>query len=244
MSPGIRQERGALANALDRCSPIGDPTAPKVGDAQRRPDGSERHEKPVWEPSERHVHAPPSIDYATSGARASDVSCQRERAFSVLSHPSAPDDDSESLPFYRNISPSKLGREMPHRIGIGPRLPSTPGRSIMKLRTVLRLSFVLAGVSILASCAATDVGITSAVKAKLIADEAIKSSQIEVSTKDGVVTLTGNVDSAEVKAKALDLARATTGVKQVVDMISFRQASGSGDAPEPSRTLGDTVTDA
>jgi osmotically-inducible protein OsmY len=90
----------------------------------------------------------------------------------------------------------------------------------------------------------TDAGITSGVKAKLIADETVKAAQIEVSTKDGVVTLTGNVDNAAAKSKALELAKATTGVKDVVDMISAREASGSGDAPDPSRSLGETITDA
>jgi hyperosmotically inducible protein len=90
----------------------------------------------------------------------------------------------------------------------------------------------------------TDTGITSAVKAKFVADDTVKAAQIEVSTKDGVVTLTGNVDNAAAKAKAIELAKETKGVKNVVDMISAREASGSGDAPDPNRSLGDTVTDA
>jgi osmotically-inducible protein OsmY len=52
------------------------------------------------------------------------------------------------------------------------------------------------------------------------------------------------VDSEDAKKKALELARAATGVKNVVDMISAREASGRGDAPEPTRTVGETVTDA
>ncbi len=113
----------------------------------------------------------------------------------------------------------------------------------MKVRSAWPLAVLVAGLCFVTSCALTDTGITTNVKAKFVANDVIKSSQIEVATKDGVVTLTGNVDSEEAKKKAIELARATTGVKNVVDMISAREASGSGDAPEPSRTIGETVTD-
>jgi osmotically-inducible protein OsmY len=114
----------------------------------------------------------------------------------------------------------------------------------MKRQQGFLLPAIMLGLCITAACAVTDAGITSGVKAKLIADETVKAAQIEVSTKDGVVTLTGNVDNAAAKSKALELAKATTGVKDVVDMISAREASGSGDAPDPSRSLGETITDA
>ena len=114
----------------------------------------------------------------------------------------------------------------------------------MRLRTAFSLAALLAGLCLVTSCAWTDTGITTNVKAKFMADDLVKSSQIEVATKNGVVTLTGNVDSAAAKKQALELAKATTGVKSVVDMISARQASGSGNAPDPSRTMGEVVTDA
>jgi osmotically-inducible protein OsmY len=65
-----------------------------------------------------------------------------------------------------------------------------------------------------------------------------------VATSNGIVTLTGNVDSEEAKIRALRLARSTKGVVSVVDMIAARTASGGGDAPHPSRTLGETLDDA
>jgi len=114
----------------------------------------------------------------------------------------------------------------------------------MKARNVLSLIALAAGLSLVASCGTTDTGITTAVKSKFIADETVKSAQIEVSTKDGVVTLTGNVDSQNAKDRAIQLAKATTGVVSVVDMISARQASGGGDAPDPSRSGGEVITDA
>src|SRR5437867_12135827 len=93
--------------------------------------------------------------------------------------------------------------------------------------------FVLAGVvavmvavALAASCATTGAGLTAKVKVKLALDPVVKTSEITVETKDRVVTLTGNVDSQDAKDKALDLARNTSGVVNVVDMIAVRTAAG------------------
>ena len=66
-------------------------------------------------------------------------------------------------------------------------------------------------------CSASDPGITTKVKAKLAADDTVKSYRIDVDTKDAVVTLSGQVDSPVAKARAVELARATEGVREVVD---------------------------
>ncbi len=67
------------------------------------------------------------------------------------------------------------------------------------------------------ACSASDPGITSKVKAKLAADDTVKSYRIDVDTKDRVVTLSGQVDNAMAKARAVELARNTEGVREVVD---------------------------
>jgi len=113
----------------------------------------------------------------------------------------------------------------------------------MNVRNLSSLVSLVAGLVLVTSCAVTDTGITANVKSKFVADDVVKSSQIEVSTKDGVVTLTGNVDSDAAKAKAIELAKATKGVKDVVDMVSAREASGNGNAPEPERTAGEAISD-
>ena len=113
----------------------------------------------------------------------------------------------------------------------------------MKVRSAWSLVILAAGLSLVMSCASTDTGLTTKVKAKFVADDLVKAAQIEVATKNGVVTLTGNVDSEDAKNRALELARSTTGVASVVDMIAARRDSGSGDAPEPGRTVGEVVTD-
>jgi len=114
----------------------------------------------------------------------------------------------------------------------------------MKVRNSWSLAILATGLSLVLSCASTDVGITTKVKSQFVADDVVKAAQIEVATSGGVVTLTGNVDNEATKARALELARATAGVVKVVDMLSARQAAGGGDAPDPSRTVGEVVTDA
>ena len=105
---------------------------------------------------------------------------------------------------------------------------------------------VLALVASLAvGCAkATDATITGMIKTKLAADGRVRASEINVDTANGVVTLTGNVDGQEARDAAISLARDTSGVSDVKDMISVRSGSASGDAPDPNLTLGERVDDA
>jgi len=114
----------------------------------------------------------------------------------------------------------------------------------MRLRNAWVLAVLVAGLSLVVACAATDAGLTTKIKAKFAADDLVKASQIEVTTNSGVVTLKGNVDSAGAKSRALELARNTAGVTSVVDMLSARTASGGGDSPEPDRSVGEVVDDA
>jgi hyperosmotically inducible periplasmic protein len=60
-----------------------------------------------------------------------------------------------------------------------------------------------------------DVMISSKVKSRLIANNEIKAGDIDVSSRQAVVTLIGRVSSESIKATAERLARATGGVKDV-----------------------------
>lgn len=60
-----------------------------------------------------------------------------------------------------------------------------------------------------------DVTITAAVKAKLIDDELTKARNIDVDTVEGVVTLTGKVQSWNERSRAQQIAQETDGVKGV-----------------------------
>ena len=110
-----------------------------------------------------------------------------------------------------------------------------------------RISVVLVAFAValsLFSCASSDVVISTKVKAKLAGDEAVQAYKIDVDTKDGQVTLTGNIDSHQAHERAIQLAKETKGVKNVVDMISVKTASTEGDAPDVDRTLGERIDDA
>lgn len=75
-------------------------------------------------------------------------------------------------------------------------------------------AFVVA--SLLAvGCAQSDPGITTAVKSKLAADDMVKAYRIDVDTKDRVVTLTGAVDTPQARDRAVQIARDTSGVRDV-----------------------------
>jgi hyperosmotically inducible periplasmic protein len=69
---------------------------------------------------------------------------------------------------------------------------------------------------------ATDAAVTSAVKTKLLADTAVSGLKIDVDTKNGVVTLNGNVASKSEADRAMSLARDTNGVKEVVNNLRVK----------------------
>lgn len=70
-------------------------------------------------------------------------------------------------------------------------------------------------------CSQSDPGITTAVKSKMAADDTVKSYRIDVDTKDRVVTLSGSVDTPQARARAIELARGTDGVRDVVDRLTI-----------------------
>ena len=83
-------------------------------------------------------------------------------------------------------------------------------------------------------CAQSDAGITTAVKNKLIADDLVKARQINVDTTDKVVTLTGDVRTEAEESRALQIARDTNGVRDVVDQINVMPEQASVPAPLPA----------
>ena len=66
----------------------------------------------------------------------------------------------------------------------------------------------------------SDAAITTAVKSKLLGDGKTPGLKIDVDTDDGIVTLHGDVASAEARAEAVRLAGSTKGVKRVVDKLT------------------------
>src|SRR5246127_5266013 len=68
---------------------------------------------------------------------------------------------------------------------------------------------------------ANDATITTDIQAKMFADPLLKSASINVSTKDGIVTLTGQVPDDAARLAARNIASQTHGVRQVIDSTSM-----------------------
>jgi hyperosmotically inducible periplasmic protein len=67
--------------------------------------------------------------------------------------------------------------------------------------------------------AIADATLTTKIKSKMALDDTIKARRIDVDTDGTVVTLTGSVETAVQKTRALQLARETDGVTSVVDRL-------------------------
>ena len=68
----------------------------------------------------------------------------------------------------------------------------------------------------------TDAYISDQVAMKLASDQVVKGGALQVVVKQGVVTLSGTVDSKEQQERAPKLARKVKGVKQVINNIALR----------------------
>lgn len=66
-----------------------------------------------------------------------------------------------------------------------------------------------------------DIWLTAKVQSKYFLDDEVKGRDIDVTTSNGVVTLTGRVDNEAERRQALALARNTEGVKNVVDRLEI-----------------------
>ena len=87
----------------------------------------------------------------------------------------------------------------------------------MKRISAFVSALLVSGLAI--ACSSTDAGITTKVKSQFAADDTVKAYEINVTTNRGVVTLEGDVDSAAAKTQAVQIARTTEGVKDVVDQL-------------------------
>ena len=64
--------------------------------------------------------------------------------------------------------------------------------------------------------------LTSKIKAKMALDDLVKAADINVDSDGSVVTLTGDVESAEERRRALRIATETAGVTKVVNRLRVR----------------------
>ena len=69
------------------------------------------------------------------------------------------------------------------------------------------------------ACSQSDAGITTAVKAKLAADDTVKAYKVDVDTQNKIVTLSGDVETRAQREHAVMIARNTKGVTDVIDQL-------------------------
>jgi hyperosmotically inducible protein len=77
-----------------------------------------------------------------------------------------------------------------------------------------------------------DATITTKVEARLTADPDVSAFNVDADTNEGVVRLSGTVETAEAKAEAEKLARETEGVRRVINEIKVGE-----------RDMGDRMSD-
>jgi hyperosmotically inducible protein len=70
--------------------------------------------------------------------------------------------------------------------------------------------------------AVTSAALTSKIKAKMTLDDLVKAADIDVDTEGSVVTLTGDVGSADERQRAVRIATETAGVTRVVNHLKVR----------------------
>jgi len=90
---------------------------------------------------------------------------------------------------------------------------------------------------LLAGCgpkAASDQDLTTAIQAKLYANDATRTASIKVGVADGVVTLNGDVPTSDVALQASNVATSTPGIKSVNNQLTIDNAAASVVAVPPS----------
>ena len=97
------------------------------------------------------------------------------------------------------------------------------------MKTLTGLVAAIGFAVVTAACGQTDAGVTSKIKGKFAQDDLVKAHEINVTTDDHIVTLTGTVETPAARQQALRLARETEGVRDVIDNLQVEVAATSGD---------------
>ena len=87
-----------------------------------------------------------------------------------------------------------------------------------------------------AASAVDNAALTTKVKAALLADELVKGTQINVDSNNGVVTLSGAVDSPAHMQKAEQIAKGVSGVTRVQNNLNAPTTTTTSSTP-PSSTM-------
>ena len=110
---------------------------------------------------------------------------------------------------------------------------------------MIRLKFpaiCLLGLALACGCnKVTDDSIATDIKARMFSEPLLKSAEVNVTSKDGIVTITGMVPDDAARLAAERIASQTKGVKQVMTPAPWppapsgrREPAGRNAAPRPS----------
>jgi hypothetical protein len=102
------------------------------------------------------------------------------------------------------------------------------------MRKAFLLSMVVATMLIVAGCSTgpSDEAIATDIKARMFSDAQLKNTNLQVTSKQGEVTLTGEVPSEAARYSAFKLASETKGVVKVNDQLTVQLAQAAP-LPEP-----------
>jgi hypothetical protein len=98
------------------------------------------------------------------------------------------------------------------------------GLSFLMLASIFILALILPPSAFAESAGqyVDDAAITAKIKAAYLADDRVKTTDINVKTDHGAVQLTGAVDSQDEEGQAVRLAYGVNGVQVVLDKLTIR----------------------
>ena len=96
------------------------------------------------------------------------------------------------------------------------------------MKALIRFVCAIAVALTVVACDRPDTDVTASIKATLAQDDLVKADDINVTTRDQVVTLSGDVETLVAKQRAVQLARDTRGVDRVVDNLRVQTRATSG----------------
>ena len=103
----------------------------------------------------------------------------------------------------------------------------TPAKAAQNSRTAAKQAMPKPAVA-----PVTDANITAAVKDKLSKTPSLKDANINVSTKDGVVTLTGMLKNGGLKGVATNVTKSVRGVRKVDNQITIEPKAKAAGVPK------------
>jgi hyperosmotically inducible protein len=107
--------------------------------------------------------------------------------------------------------------------------------NLSRLMGALALSVLIAVPAMAQVNTIKDGWLVMKVHSELVDEDVLSGSDIDVDVKNGVVTLQGTVPSEAARARALAVAKANDGVKNVVDQLKIAPARGSNMAAKADR---------